>query len=194
MACVQKPDLGQTVKIDFDLFPPAATSTSVRAPARTETATVIVTLTSVPLSSSLPWLATVSASSASTAATSTSAVASSKALHDKNVRVRVGVGVSVGALLATLAVVCLVLVRRQSKAKTISAEESRARWERGSQAGLHQEMAAPDHPPAELGDTAVLIEADDGRPREVFMLENRTARGSPGTFLSTGDGGGGRWR
>lgn len=191
-ACAQKPDLGETLKLDFDLFPPAATPiSSAPAPGRTQTQTQtqteIVTLTSA-LPNSPPSLAAISASAASAVVASSSAAASSKASHDKNVRVGVGVGVGVGGALAILALVCLVLVRRRSaQKKTMSEEEMRARWEMEYQAGLEQKQAR-DHPRSELGGATGLVEADDGRPNEIPMLENRTAQGSPGTFSSSGGG------
>lgn len=179
---MQKPALGKTVKLDFDLFPPAATPISSSTPVRTQTETQIITQTSAPLST-LPSLA----------ASSASAAASSQASHDKNVRVGVGVGVGVGALLAIMAVACCILMRRRStRQKNISEEEMRARWEREYQAGLEQKSGTSHHPPSELEHaTGGLVEADDGRPTQMPMLENRIARGSPGTFSSSGGGGGG---
>lgn len=64
----------------------------------------------------------------------------------------------------------------------------RARWEAEYQAGLDQKRGVRGHQRSELGDAtgAGLVEADDGRPNEIAMLENRTAHGSPGTFSSSG--------
>lgn len=193
---MQKPDLGETVKIDFDLFPPAATRTSSASlaplgPARTQTETEIVTLTSNPPYPP-PTPAAVSASAVSAVVASSSAAAASQASHDKNVRVGVGVGVGVGVVLAILAVACIILARRRSaKKRNMSEEEMRQRWESEYQANLDQKQGIRGHPRSELGDAmgAGVVEADDGRPTEIAMLDNNTAGEHAGTFSSSGGGG-----
>lgn len=172
-ACVQKPKAGETIMIDFDLFPPAETLTFAPNPGRTQTKTEIITQTPDPLYPPL-----------SPAAISASAAASSKALHDKNLRVAVGVGGGGGFLLTITAAICCILMRRRSaRKKKISEEEMRARWEREHQARLEQKPGPSHHPRFELWDTRRSpVEADDGRPTELPMLENRPIRGSPGIF------------
>lgn len=189
--CVQRPKVGETLKIDFDLFPTAATpTTSITSPARTETETETVTLTSaLPYPPPLP--AGISASSASAVAASSSAAAAAKSSHDKNVRVGVGVGVGVGSTFAiAAAAICLILARRRSTQRKRSEQDARARWESEYHAGMEQKLIR-DRQRSELGQTTAatrLVEADDGRPTELPMLDNSTVtgRGSPGTFSSSG--------
>lgn len=103
-----------------------------------------------------------------------------------------GVGLGAGGALAILAVACLVLVRRRSaKNKKLSEEEMRQRWESGYPANPDQKQSGiASHPRSELPDgvDGSVVEADDGRPTEIAMLDSHTARGSPGGFSSSGAG------
>lgn len=176
--CVQQPALGETLKIDFDLFPTAATLVlSTSSPAQTEIQTEIVTLTSTPRYPP-PSPAAMSASSASAVAASPAAAAV-KSSHDKNVRVGVGVGAGVGGALAiaTVAVtISLILARRRSAQRIEFEQDARARWEAEYHAGMEQKPIRNGQR-WELGSTAGdkdLVEADDGSPNELPMLDNNT--------------------
>lgn len=165
--CVQKPKVGETLKIDFDLFPTAATriSSTTSAPARTETVTKTVAVTS-----------------ATSSPTPTTAASS----HDQAVRVGVGVGVGVGGALAMTLAICLILCRRRHRsAQRKEASEPDARafaqgWSEPSHAAIAELNPNGDNQaPSELGGYATVqqpFEVDAGRPRNemVHMLDSRT--------------------
>ncbi len=186
---MQQPAVGETLKIDFDLFPTAASlALSASSPTQIETQTEIVTLTSKP-----PYPPS---SPAAISASSSSAAVAAKSSHDKNIRVGVGVGAGVGGALAIAAVaIGLILARRRLAKRIESEQDARARWERENHAGMEQKTISNGQR-WELGGDDGLIEADDGCPNEPRMLDHSTlaSSGSPGTFSSSGgiDGGGGR--
>lgn len=119
-ACVQNPDLGQTAKIDFDLYPTAAT----RLPsAKIEFSTPTSGPPDPVISDLVAWLKV----SFSAVAASESAAAALKVSNDSTVRIGVDVGVEVGfgGVLAILIVVCITLTRRRSARWKKSEEDAR---------------------------------------------------------------------
>lgn len=208
--CVQKPKVGQTLKIDFDLFPTAATRiASSSSSARIEIVTKIFTpLTSATPSQTPSPSAAMFASSASTIATSSSTTTTAAASsHDKKaVRVGVGVGVGVGGALAIAGavVICLILSHRHrlTQRKQQSEQDARALargWMESPLAGIEEPnpYLNRDHQisPSELGGQAAVehpFEVDAGRPRNemVHMLDSSTvtkeSRRAGGTVTKNG--------
>lgn len=165
LACAQRPNPGETIKMNFDLFPPPSTSTSVSP------SVVIVTVTS-PLLDSPPSQAVLATTSSSTTIVKTA--------HDSNVLISVGAGVGAGSGLTILAVVYVIFARRRFNRRRKSEEKSRATPE--SRHLADAQIQVHDHQRRELGSADGMVEAEakDGT-NHVPMLDGREVRMKPGT-------------
>lgn len=177
---MQKPDVGQTVKLDFDLFP---TATSLVSSTKTESNSNIgsATITSTsPDPAELLLVASLQASFSAVTA-SESAASASKASHDSKVRtnVGIGVGVGVGGFLTISTVVCIIWIRSRSvRRKKIAEENARAHPDMEYQANSIDQDKFVGQQRAELPNDSNLVEVD-GQTNNVFMLDGSTIHEAP---------------
>lgn len=196
-ACTQQPSPGETLTLDFDVFPTVSTpslSASTVSPS-TASAAETITVTNTPVYPPPSSPADLAAASFSRAAASASAAASAKTTHDNNVRVGVGVGVGVGGVALILAVVAIIISRRRSARNREKFEhEARERWEAEYFAGhgtpydnqLEQEQK--DHV-AELSAPYYVAEAGEGRPRDPELSSSEpTSRSTSKTLRNSNYG------
>ncbi|MCJ1422334.1 hypothetical protein MMC29_000214 [Sticta canariensis] len=193
-ACTQQPGPGETLMLDFDVFPPVPTpslSASTVSPSKASAAeTITVTNTPVYPPPSSP--AELAAASSSRAAASASAVASAKTTHDNNVRVGVGVGVGVGGVTLILAVVAVIFFKRRSAQNREKFEhEARERWEAEyfTAHGLpyhNQPQQEQKDQVAELSAPYYMVEAGEGRPRDLELPSSEpTSRSTSKTLRNS---------
>lgn len=181
-ACVQKPELGQTVKLDFDLYPTATSSVS-STKTGTDANIELATPTSTSPDPAISILVASLQASFSAQAASESAAAASKGSHDRSVRTKVGVGVGVGVggFLAISAVACLIWTRYRSVRRK-EAEENNARthpeMELQNNSKVQNQFFARQR--AELGNDANIVEVDGQPKKENFMLDGSTIFEVPG--------------
>ena len=180
-ACVQKPDVGQTVKLDFDLFP---TATSLVSSTKTESNINIesATITSTSPDPAMSILVASLQASFSAEAASESAASASKASHDSNVRtnVGIGVGVGIGGFLAISTAVCIIwTLSRSARRKKIAEENARTHPEMEYQANSIVQDKFFGHQQVELANGSNLVEVD-GQTNRVFMLDGSTIHEVPG--------------
>lgn len=182
VACTQKPALGKTLKLDFDLFPDVSTQSPT--PSRTQSGAV-VTITANPVYPPPSAVSVISASAASQSSAVATAAAQAKAKSDRSRNLGLGVGLTAGGVVAILAILGLIFGRRRAKRNRLVAEEqARARWEADYHARQPGQQQQPDwseyrKPPAELdtlyNNNSFAPEADDGRPR-VQLPSRSTSR------------------
>ncbi|MCJ1464971.1 hypothetical protein MMC07_003586 [Pseudocyphellaria aurata] len=192
VACDQQPKPGETLKLDFSLFPPVSTPSSSASTASAASAAQTITVTAnapYPPPSSP---AEIAAASSSRAAASASAAAATKKDHDDDVRVGVGVGVGLGGAALILGVVAVIFFRHRSARNREKFEgEARARWEAEYLTGhgapyYGQPQPEPKHRVAELGAPFHMAEADEGRPQDAELPTSEpTSRGTSGTLRNS---------
>lgn len=166
VACSQKPALGKTLKLDFDLFP----NVSTQSPSPTQSGAV-VTITANPLYPPPSAVSAISASAASQSSAVATASALAEAKSDRSRNLGLGVGITAGGVVAILAILGLIFGRRRAKRNRLIAEEqARARWEaeyHARQPGQQHDWSKYRKMPEELGTmynhNTIAHEADDGR-------------------------------
>lgn len=180
-ACTQKPALGKTLKLDFDLFPPVSTP----SPTKSEG---VVTITANPIYPPPSAVSAVSASAASQASALATAAAEAKAKSDKSRSLGLGIGITAGGVLAILAILGLIFGRRRAKQNRMVAEEqARARWEEEYHTRQQEQQQQQQHywsnhdkTPEELdaiyNSHIYVHEEGDGGPRLVELPSRRTSR------------------
>ena len=169
VACSQKPALGKTLKLDFDLFPDVST----QSPTSPTQSGPVVTITANPLYPTPSAVSVIAASAASQSSAVATAAAQAKAKSDRSRNLGLGVGITAGGVVAILAILGLIFGRRQAKRNRLIAEEqARARWEadyHARQSEQQHDLSGYRKPPEELdtsyNNNAFAYEADDGRPR-----------------------------
>ena len=179
-ACTQKPALGKTLKLDFDLFPPVSTPSPTQSEA-------VVTITANPIYPPPSAVSAISASAAFQASALATAAAEAKAKSDKSRRLGLGVGITVGGVLVIVAILGLIFGRRRAKRNRIIAEgEARARWEedyhaRQQEQQQQQQLYWSDHGKTPELDAIYnshdyMHEVGDGRPRPAELPSRSTSR------------------
>lgn len=169
VACSQKPALGKTLNLDFDLFPNVSTQSPTTSPTQSG---AVVTITANPIYPPPYAVSVISASAASQSSAVATAAAQAKAKSDRSRNLGLGVGITAGGVVAILAILGLIFGRRRAKRNRLIAEEqARARWEaeyHARQPGQQHDWSEYRKLPEELGTTynhtTLAHEADDGRP------------------------------
>lgn len=171
VACSQKPALGKTLKLDFDLFP----DVSIQLPISPTQSRAVVT-TANPLYPTPSAVSVISASAASQSLAVAIAAAQAKVKSDRSRNLGLGIGITAGGVVAILAIFGLIFGGRQAKRNRLIAEEqAQAQWE----ADYHARQSKQQHdlsgyykPPEELdslyNNNAFAYEADNRRLRVEF--------------------------
>ena len=170
VACSQKPALGETLKLDFDLFPDVSTQSPTTLSTHSGAVVTITASPVYPPPSAVSVISTFAASQSSAVAT---AAAQAKVKSDRSRNLGLGLGLTAGGVVAILAILGLIFGRRRAKRNLqIAEEQARARWEadyHARQPGQQHDLSEYRTPREELDDTynknADAYEADNGRPR-----------------------------
>lgn len=178
-ACVQKPEVGQTVKLDFSLFPTATSrvsSNTAESDINTTSATSKpATPTSIsPDLASSNLVASLQASFSAVAASESAAAALSKISSDNKLRttVGVGVGIGVGGFFAISILVCVILTRyRSTRRRKVEEENARAHSETRHQANSIAKNQFMDCQQSELANDSNFVEVG-GESHKPFMLDS----------------------
>lgn len=169
VACSQKPALGKTLKLDFDLFPNFSTQSPTTSPTQSG---AVVTITANPVYPPPSAVSVISASAASQSSAVATAAAIAKAKSERSRNLGLGVGITAGGVVVILAILGLILGRQRAKRnRLIREEQARARWEaeyHARQPGQQHDWSEYRKLGGELGTMythhTLAYEADDGRP------------------------------
>lgn len=139
IACSQKPALGKTLKLDFDLFPVVSTQSPTTSPTQSG---AVVTITANPVYPPPSAVSVIFASATSQSSAVATAAAQAKAKSDRSRNLGLGVGLTAGGVVAILAILGLIFGRRRAKQNILIREEqARARGE----ADYHARQAGQQH-------------------------------------------------